>query len=325
MSKFIEIKTSSELVQRYRNFLTRWDVVFDSHDFNGFRNCVLNILNDLLPGNGYIINELNRYILHILRTSYNPPDVYLISDLTFSDSQLGKYLTTVKISTFEQQTVFLWCLENILNHYVAQLNFIPEEEDQEEFEQDDDSKQREETDWRMLECIADGISEVLEFTGINAKLCQQGTRSEYFFYPKGADILDEKLVNDNLNWLENYPQSREKFHDALLMSLKRADARSVIDNMRFAFEFFLREFLNSDKSLENQKNVIGQYFKGCEVPVEISNMYSTLLSQYAKYQNENVKHGDTCSENEVEFMIYLTGTFIRFLIQTKNIEAKTAG
>lgn len=322
MSKIIEIKTDSELVQRYRDFSKRLNTAFGNSDFNGFRNCVLNILGDCLPVNGYIINELNRDIFHILRKIYNPPDAYIISHLTFSDSPLGKYLAIVSISTLEQQANFLWCLESILNYYVNLLNFVPEE-DQKELEKDDDSKQRDEADWRMLKWAGTRISEALEFTGINVKLCQRGSRSEYFFYPKGAEFLDKNLVNDTLDWLEDYSVSRKKFHAALIMSLKKADSRAIIDNMRLAFELFLRKFLDSDKSLENQKSVIGQYFKDHSVPVEISNMYSTLLGQYAKYQNEHVKHGDTCSENEVEFMIYLTGTFIRFLIQTKSAEVVT--
>lgn len=45
-------------------------------------------------------------------------------------------------------------------------------------------------------------------------------------------------------------------------------------------------------------------------------MYKQLLfGPYRIYQNQAVKHGEEYSENEVEFMIYLTGTFMRLLLQ----------
>lgn len=80
---------------------------------------------------------------------------------------------------------------------------------------------------------------------------------------------------------------------------------------------FLKEYYENEKSLENQKEITGRYLSEKNVPKEIRNLFSTLVSYYSLYNNENVKHNDKCSENEIEFIIYLTGTFIRFLIQIK--------
>lgn len=39
-----------------------------------------------------------------------------------------------------------------------------------------------------------------------------------------------------------------------------------------------------------------------------------LLYNVTKYQNNNVKHSEKCRKSEIELMIYLTGSFIRFII-----------
>ena len=54
-------------------------------------------------------------------------------------------------------------------------------------------------------------------------------------------------------------------------------------------------------------------------------MYATLFSFYTTYNNQNVKHADNCLSVETEYIIYLTGTFIRFLIQVDKQEEKKNG
>jgi hypothetical protein len=44
-------------------------------------------------------------------------------------------------------------------------------------------------------------------------------------------------------------------------------------------------------------------------------MYDDLLARFMQYQNDAVKHGDNWSSIEIEFMIYLTGAFMRLLLQ----------
>lgn len=51
------------------------------------------------------------------------------------------------------------------------------------------------------------------------------------------------------------------------------------------------------------------------VPTPLRQMFSqSLVSYYTEYQNEYAKHNDKVSYLELEFVIYLTGTFMRFLI-----------
>ena len=79
----------------------------------------------------------------------------------------------------------------------------------------------------------------------------------------------------------------------------------------------LKELFNNNKSLENQKSEIGNYLKENNISTTISNMFIKLLELYANYNNENAKHGDSINENEIDYMIYLTGTFIRLITQVE--------
>lgn len=43
-------------------------------------------------------------------------------------------------------------------------------------------------------------------------------------------------------------------------------------------------------------------------------MYITLMTYYCKYNNENAKHNDNVIDIEIDYCIYLTGSFIRMII-----------
>jgi hypothetical protein len=156
------------------------------------------------------------------------------------------------------------------------------------------------------------IQEAIVITGVPLEVKQ--TDTDILFYPAGAKLLDEKLVNDNLDWLLQYPKSYEAFKSALLKYGKKEEERDVVDNLRLSLELLIRDILNNKKSLENQKNEIGIFLKSKNVSAEISNLFWTTLDYYAKYQNNKAKHENTVPSNEVEFILYLTGTLMRFLL-----------
>lgn len=140
------------------------------------------------------------------------------------------------------------------------------------------------------------------------------TQTDVLFYPAGAKLLDEKLVNDNMNWLLQYPKSYDAFKNALSEFGKKGKERDVVDNMRLSLELLLKGILKNQKSLEKQQENIGAYLKGQSVSTEISTMFWKILDFYNTYQNNKAKHGNMVSPYEVEFIIYLTGTFMRFLL-----------
>ena len=67
---------------------------------------------------------------------------------------------------------------------------------------------------------------------------------------------------------------------------------------------------------------IGEYLKENNVSSNISNMYYNLLDLYTKYHNKNAKHGDKIVNVEVDFLTYLTGAFMRLMLQIEE-EKKT--
>jgi hypothetical protein len=135
-------------------------------------------------------------------------------------------------------------------------------------------------------------------------------------YPRGAKLLDDALVNDNLNWLTGHPKALVSFEKALALYLKgnTSTFRNLLDELRKALEDILRSILGNRKSLENQRDLLGKWIEGKGVHAQVRNMYMTLLKQFTDYQNDAVKHGDDWVESEVEYMIYLTGTFMRLLL-----------
>ena len=54
-------------------------------------------------------------------------------------------------------------------------------------------------------------------------------------------------------------------------------------------------------------------------------MYTTLFTYYTTYNNNEAKHNNTADEQEIDFLVYLTGGFMRFLIQLKRNEKKILG
>jgi len=277
---------NSELIKSQKDFMKRWNVEFDNNNILSFKNRIINILRDVCPINQSLVSFENK-LFYQIGVAYNDP--FSPYSYSYRESYLLKTIEKLDLSIEKNQIKFLWWIENILNMrgYINDITYLTE-----------------------------NISEAIIASGINAQLCKSG--SNYMFYPAGAELLDAKVVNDVLNWLENYPKSKEKFNSALLMFQKKVEVRHILDNLRLSFELFLREFFENEKSLENQKEVTGKYLSDNNVPKEIRNMYFTLVSHYCSYNNENVKHDDKCSANEIEFIIYLTGTFIRFLIQTKS-------
>lgn len=137
-------------------------------------------------------------------------------------------------------------------------------------------------------------------------------------YPPGAELLDEGTVNEPLTWLEAYPHVATHFEQALrfYMAGDTRKYRNLLDNLRFALEQLLKEVLKNDKSLENQKPLLRPWFEQRGIHTQIISMYESLLfSNYALYQNNAVKHNEDFTVDEIEFIIYLTGNFMRFLLR----------
>lgn len=272
----------SEIIERQNDFAKRWNLK-TSGNYMAFKNRII-VIFDRLPLDPYWMPSFEREIFYQVGQSYVDQD-YMLFSFSFSKTYLYKFINKLDMSQSSHQLLLINILESVLNSgYDIE---IPD--------------------------MARKISEALVLSGMNIELYKRG--SEYLFYPSGAEILDTKLVNDNLNWLERYPKSREKMHLALSSQQRKGQPRQIIDNMRLSFELFLKQYLNNEKSLENQKELLGKKLQESGISKEIRDMYATLFSFYTRYNNQNVKHDDKCASIETEYIIYLTGAFIRFLIQ----------
>jgi hypothetical protein len=139
------------------------------------------------------------------------------------------------------------------------------------------------------------------------------------FFPKGAEVLDPALIEDVLNWLSGYPNVNKSFMEALRLYFSREpnNYRNLLDNLRSALEELLRSILRNQKSLENQSKDLADWFQSHAINQQIMNLFGQLLfGPYRILQNDDVKHGvNQFTEAEVEFILYLSGTFMRLLIR----------
>ena len=145
-------------------------------------------------------------------------------------------------------------------------------------------------------------------------------------YPLGDDFLDTGIINYTLSGLEAYPNAAKEFEAALKIYMEGDTSRyrNLLDNLRFAYEQLLKKVLG-DRSLENQKNELLKYLDKKILHKEVRQLHHALFLKYIEYQNDAVKHGEKFSLDEVEFMIYLTGNFIRLILQLENEESDSQG
>jgi hypothetical protein len=137
------------------------------------------------------------------------------------------------------------------------------------------------------------------------------------FLPKGAKILDDKLVNDVLGWLrrQGYENVHHHYEKGLKHFLETEPSKSpvgAINDMYVAMEAMA-------------KIVTGRHDKdlsaNCELfisKVKASDEYKVLLKDYIDYANKLIRHASSPGEKipdpdrkEVESFIYLTGLFLR--------------
>jgi hypothetical protein len=180
---------------------------------------------------------------------------------------------------------------------------------------------------RVNEKLVEVFSKALEFTPeINIEITR--LNGGVILYPKGVKLLDDAVINQNLLWLESHPNVLKSFEQALTqyMSGDRSKYRSLLDDLRVALEQLLKDVLQNGISLEKQKTELLPWLKARGIHKQIINMYNTLLDQYSLFQNNAVKHGtgeEEFTENDIEFMIYTTGTFMRLLLKLEQTDHAT--
>ncbi|MCX5848417.1 MAG: hypothetical protein NTW65_03065 [Deltaproteobacteria bacterium] len=153
-------------------------------------------------------------------------------------------------------------------------------------------------------------------TDLNLRIVK--SKKSYSIFPKGSELLDDKLVDDSLN---------------ILTKLK-------YESVRIAFEKGLKEYLQSSHDESKMKNCLRDMhlsmdelsiivLKDKNVGVKhliknenwsktgLNNYYKKMLFEYNDMLDKLSKHSSTTkfSEKEVESVIYLTGLFIRLILE----------
>jgi len=279
--------TPESISAKLIDFRRRWSIdLSDAQRWEGFKNRFMNSFADLV-GMHFVASEESETEFHrivgVHRRVREKEDMWEVTTerrMVGSSSVYGLLLSTSSHQSFMAMVQALFWI-SALNEAV-----------------------KEKLRLRLMEDI--------ELSGVPIAIAGKGGKVRLF--PAGASELDEALVNQVLVWLEDLPGARERFATALSLHGKPDHVRDVADNLRRSLEETLRHVLGNSKSLENQKSELGSYLKKRGVAPGVANGYWQLIDLYTKFQNDRVKHGDKVLEKEIELVLYLTGTFIRFLV-----------
>lgn len=132
------------------------------------------------------------------------------------------------------------------------------------------------------------------------------------------DIVNEILVDETRSWLDDYTKSLEQYNNALEKYKGNIFERNLLDDLRLSLELLVKDILENSKSLENQFSDIGLFIKSNNGSKELANMFMKLVEYFTKYQNDYVKHDSQVIEEEIEFILEITSSFMKHFIRMKN-------
>jgi hypothetical protein len=128
-----------------------------------------------------------------------------------------------------------------------------------------------------------------------------------------ASEVNGMLVEETKHWLGGFPEALSLYGQALEKYEHHAFNRNLLDDLRLALEMLLRSLFLNEKSLENQLPQVGTYIRVRGGSPELTNMFVKLVDYYAKYHNSYVKHDDAVVEDEIEFVLEITSSFMKHL------------
>ncbi|MBF0217742.1 MAG: hypothetical protein HQL30_12210 [Candidatus Omnitrophica bacterium] len=133
------------------------------------------------------------------------------------------------------------------------------------------------------------------------------------FYPAGARELDERLVEDVLDWLNDYPKEKKDYFSAIKALVeKRYD--DIPKSCYTCVEGIAKKLLKNGKNLDaNKEELVSE--------LGLSSEWKSLVGTYLKYTHENGgRHSSEkrhkLSLSEIEAFLYMTGLIIRLAINT---------
>jgi hypothetical protein len=144
-------------------------------------------------------------------------------------------------------------------------------------------------------------------------------KGKYIFMPKGAPLLDEKLVDDILNILEKdkkYEQVNISFTKGLKEFIESKDDNLKYNNAVRDMQLALDEM---SKVILKEKNVSFKHLIKNDnwIKTNINDYFKNISYQLNEMLDKLAKHsaGYRFNEKETESVIYLTGLLLRLLIK----------
>jgi len=277
---------------KIKNFYKRWNIVYDEDNrFIDFKNRTLSTIDDAL-GELFLSDEnLERTFLRLIAKHFPQSKIRISTSAAASLNDISKLMSSLQIKEvkFKDSLVYKFLSEE--DDFIKYIQYL-----QSIFWLDLKSE--------VKKKLYLGFKEDIELSLLDIQI-KRIKRDNIIFYPKGSKLLDEKVVNDVLDWLISYPNVQKSFKSALEKYQDKIYQRNLIDDLRLSLELFFKEILNNNKSLENQEKLLSEYLEQKNVPKELNNMYWKLIDYYAKYQNNYAKHEDKVDSSEIEFVIYL--------------------
>ena len=277
---------------KIKNFYKRWNITYDEgRKFIDFKNRALSTIDDMLGELFLSDTNLEQTFLKLIAKHYPHSKSGPFQDI-------NKFKEIVSQKKFENSAVYKVISGE--NNFVEFIKFLevlfllnlPSE---------------------VKDGLYFSLKEDIKLSLLDIQI-KRIKKDNTIFYPKGAKLLDEKIVNNVLDWLVLYPKVQKSFKSALEKYQNKIFQRNLIDDLRLSLELLIGELLNNNKILANQEILLAEYLKQKNIPKELINMYWKLIDYYSKYQNNYVKHNDKVDSSEIEFILYLTGTFMRFLL-----------
>lgn len=126
-------------------------------------------------------------------------------------------------------------------------------------------------------------------------------------------LINQPAVKEVLEWIDSYPDAAKAYRSALKKLSDGLYERNAIDDMRLSLESLIRSLTKSTKTLENQIKPLGELLKNKGVPVQVSNMITTMITFYTKYQNDYVKHHDAVNRDDLEIIVNMTANIMKYM------------
>jgi len=156
------------------------------------------------------------------------------------------------------------------------------------------------------------LAEAIKFSKVNLAITKKD--EEVILFPRGEEKLDQKLVEEVLNFLND--KSNKHFIGALNSYEKgvKKDRVKSAESLRRSLEEFLRFKLKNQKGLDKNIKELQKRLKADGRDPYIRGIIFHTFKYLDTYFNENSKHQNgNINEEENEFLIYQTGLLMRYI------------